>query len=517
MTATPSPPLSATPVPTATPDPVEQLLAGMTVDERIGQLLMPYAYGSSATRVTTAQAAANRQIYGVDTPAQLVTRDHLGGVILLPRNTLHPTLSELPTDNTTDPAAVPGLVDGLQQAAQADSGVPLLIATDQEEGIVTRIGAPLAMFPGAMPLGAAGSAELARNVAAATGRELAALGINLDLAPDSDVNVEPRNPVIGLRSFGDEPSLVSRLAAAQVAGYQQDAAIGAAAKHFPGHGDTTVDSHTGLPVIDHDRATLDRVDLPPFAAAIGAGVDVVMAGHLLVPALDPDEPATLSSRILTNLLRGDLGFDGVAMTDSLWMQGIRSRVNSDAEAALRALQAGADILLMPPDPAGLIDALGAAVRDGTLSQTRVDASVRRVLRLKQRLGLLQPGWHPAARVPDVQTLAADRALALDAATQAVTLTSCTAALPLSSRSSLVRRSRRTGDHTRRRPAKRPPAGRGLQPDGSAATGCCSGRRDGRQHRGADLRRGPVGGAAGPAPGPGRQWPAADCRVDRSAV
>ena len=334
-TPLPSPSASPTPTATATPDPVEQLLSGMTVEERIGQLLMPYAYGASATQVTPAQADANRQIYGVDTPAELVARYHLGGVILLPRNTLHPTLSELPTENTRDPAAVPGLVNGLQQAALGDSGVPLLIATDQEEGIVTRIHEPLAVFPGAMPLGAARSPDLARDVAAATGRELAALGVNLDLAPDSDVNVEPRNPVIGLRSFGDDPTLVAQLAAAQVGGYQQEGGIGAAVKHFPGHGDTTVDSHTGLPKIDHDRATLDRIDLPPFTAAIDAGVDVVMAGHLLVPALDPDQPATLSSAILTGLLRDQLGFDGVTMTDSLWMQGIRSRVTTDADAALR--------------------------------------------------------------------------------------------------------------------------------------------------------------------------------------
>lgn len=402
----------------------------MTLEERIGQLLMPYAYGSSATRVTAPQAAANRQIYGVDTPAELVARYHLGGVILLPRNTLHPTLADLPTNNSTDPTAIPGLVNGLQDAAIADNGVPLLIATDQEEGIVTRIGAPLAVFPGAMPLGATRSTTLARNAAAATGRELAALGVNLDLAPDGDVNVEPRNPLIGLRSFGDDPALVAQLAAAQVAGYQQDAGIAAAVKHFPGHGDTTVDSHTGLPVIDHDRATLQRVDLPPFKAAIDAGTDVVMAGHLLVPALDPSLPATLSSAILGGLLRDQLGFKGVTITDSLWMQGIRSRVANDAEASLRALRAGADILLMPPDPAGTVTRVAAAVHDGEVSGARLDGSVRRVLRLKEQLGLLRPGWRPTAAVPHGQALADDHALALAAATSAVTLLSCTTNLPM---------------------------------------------------------------------------------------
>jgi beta-N-acetylhexosaminidase len=420
-TAMPTMTDSATPSPAATPDPVEQALSAMTPEERIGQLLMPYAYGASADDVTPAQAAANRQIYGVETPAELVATYHLGGVIFLPRNTLHPTLDRLATENTTDPASVPALANGLQAAALGDSGVPLLIATDQEEGLVTRIGAPLAEFPGSMPLGATGDANLARNVAAATGRELAAVGVNLDLAPDADVNVEPANPVIGLRSFGDDPSLVSRLVAAQVAGYQDDAGIGAAAKHFPGHGDTKVDSHVGLPVIRHDQATWERVDLPPFTSAIEAGADVVMAGHLLVPALDADEPATLSSKILTALLREQLGFDGVIMTDSLWMAGIRSRVQTDAEAALRAFQAGADILLMPPDLGGTVARFEAALDSGEISRERLDASVRRVLQLKQRLGLLAPTWKPTAAAPAAADLTNDRALADEAAQAAVTL------------------------------------------------------------------------------------------------
>ncbi len=417
------------PSPTATPDPIAARLAAMSVDQRIGQLLMPYAYGAAAGRVTPAQAAANRQIYGVDTPAQLVTTYHLGGVIYLPRNTLHPTLAELATSNTTDPTRVPALSNDLQRTALADSGVPLLIATDQEEGLVTRIADPLAVFPGSMPLGATRDAELARQVAAATGSEMRALGLNLDLAPDADVNVEPANPVIGLRSFGDDPALVGEMVAAQVAGYQQEAGIASAAKHFPGHGDTTVDSHVGLPVIDHDRATLDRVDLPPFSSAISADVDVVMAGHLLVPALDPAEPATLSSKILTGLLRQQLSFDGVVMTDSLWMQGIRSRVKTDADAALRAFQAGADILLMPPDLAGTIARFHAALASGELTAERLDASVRRVLQLKQRLGLLAPTWQPNAGMPPSSNLATDAALAAHAAESAVTLVSCRHSVP----------------------------------------------------------------------------------------
>ncbi|HET8586425.1 MAG TPA: glycoside hydrolase family 3 protein, partial [Candidatus Limnocylindria bacterium] len=440
-TATPTP----TPVPTNAPDPVDALLSRMTVDQRIGQLLMPYAYGASATSVTAAQRSANRQIYGVDTPAELVSRYHLGGLILLPRNTLHPTLDKLPTENTTDPTRVPALTDGLQHAALNDSGVPLLIATDQEEGLVTRIGEPLAVFPGSMPLGATRDQELARRVAAATGSEMAALGVNLDLAPDADVNVEPRNPVIGLRSFGDDAQLVAGMVTAQVAGYQQDAGIGATVKHFPGHGDTTVDSHTGLPRISHDRATLQAVDLPPFASAITNGVDVVMAGHLLVPALDPNQPATLSSTILTDLLRSQLGFKGVVMTDSLWMAGIRSRVKTDADAALDAFRAGADILLMPPAIAATVARFHAALDGGQISESRLNASVRRILALKQRLGLLDAGWRPSAAMPPGRQLAADRQLADQAAAAATTLVACGSRIDVSAATLVIGLGRSAAD------------------------------------------------------------------------
>jgi beta-N-acetylhexosaminidase len=197
-------------------------------------------------------------------------------------------------------------------------------------------------------------------------------------------------------------------------------------KHFPGHGDTIVDSHTGLPRITHDLATLQRIDLPPFASASSDGVDVIMAGHLLVPALDPDEPATLSSKILTDLLREQLGFQGVVMTDSLWMAGIRSRVKADADAALDAFRAGADILLMPTDIDATVARIHAALDAGQISESRLDASVRRILALKQRLGLLDPAWQPSAAMPSSSELAADRQLAEQAATSAATLIACRA-------------------------------------------------------------------------------------------
>jgi beta-N-acetylhexosaminidase len=270
--------------------------------------------------------------------------------------------------------------------------VPLLIATDQEQGLVSRIGPPATQFPGAMALGATGSQELARAAAGAAGAELRAMGIVQDLAPVADVNLNPRNPVIGVRSFGADPALVARLTAAQVAGYQA-AGVAATAKHFPGHGDTTVDSHAGLPVIGH------------------SGVGAIMSAHIVVPALDPSRrPATLSRPILQGLLRHRLGYDGVVITDALEMAGVRQRFG-DRRVPVEAVLAGADMLLMPPRGAFSqeFDAVLAAVRSGRISQARLDQSVRRILRLKARLGLLgprpgamdsrtaAPAGHPASR------------------------------------------------------------------------------------------------------------------------
>jgi beta-N-acetylhexosaminidase len=237
-----------------------------------------------------------------------------------------------------------------------------------------------------MALGASRSTQAAELAARITGEELRAMGVFADYAPVADVNVNPRNPVIGVRSFSSVPGLVSQMVAAQVRGYQA-AGVAATAKHFPGHGDTAVDSHVGLPVIGHGRATLESVDLLPFVAAIDAGVDAVMTGHLLVPAIDDSGlPATLSAPIVTGLLRGRLGFDGVVVTDSLRMEGVRTRFG-DGEIAVRALLAGADQLLDPPDLPEAYDAVLDAVASGRISQQRLDDSVRRILRMKADRGL----------------------------------------------------------------------------------------------------------------------------------
>ncbi|WP_236667139.1 MULTISPECIES: beta-N-acetylhexosaminidase [unclassified Nonomuraea] len=349
------------------PDPVESALAGMSVEEKVGQLFMPVLYGTSAS----SESGENQARYGARTPAKVIRKYRLGGVILFPQN-------------VRSAGQVVDLTNGMQRAAR---GVPLLVATDQENGLVARMSTLMTDFPGAGQIGATKDPSLSRAVAAATGKELRALGVNLDFAPVADVNVNPRNPVIGPRAFGDDPKKVARMVSEAVKGFD-DAKVAATAKHFPGHGDTSVDSHTGLPVIKHTKAEWERIDAPPFRAAIAAGVDAVMSAHIVFPKLDPSgDPATLSKPILTGLLREKLGFKGVISTDALNMGGARTKYD-DGEVAVRAVLAGADLLLMPNDLPKAHRAVLAAVKSGRISEQRLDQSVTRLLTLKQSKGLL---------------------------------------------------------------------------------------------------------------------------------
>lgn len=366
-------PASAPSVPPA----VARILSRMTLAQKVGQLFSTYVYGGDAGAPSAEDAAANREAYGVDTPAEVVAKYQLGGVIYFSWS-----------HNLDSPRQIAALSNGLQYAAAgAGAGVPLLVSTDQEHGVVTRMPAPATAFPGSMALGAGRSPTDALTAAAITGRELRAVGISQVWAPVADVNVNPANPVIGVRSFGADPGLVAGMTASQVIGFQRGANVSAAAKHFPGHGDTAVDSHTGLPVIGHSRAEWSRLDAPPFRAAIGAGVDTIMSAHIVVPALDPGgDPATLSRPILTGLLRDRLGFDGVVVTDSLSMAGVRQKYG-DARVPVLALLAGADVLLMPPDLDLAYRSVLAAVHAGELTEDRIDRSVRRILAVKLRRGL----------------------------------------------------------------------------------------------------------------------------------
>src|SRR5216683_1167016 len=334
---------------------VENTLRRMSVDEKIGQLLFTTYHGS----FTAADSAAYRQIM------HDVTDLHVGGFI-----------------NITQGSPL-GIV---KNQLQAKSKLPLLVGADFERGTAMRLDEGTS-FPTAMALAAGGNPKDAYAMGKITALEARAVGIHWIYAPDADVNNNPGNPIINTRSFGEDPARVAEFVSEFVRGVQENGGL-ATAKHFPGHGDTAADSHIDLPVIRADRVRLDQLELVPFRAAISMQVDSIMTGHLNVPALepDPDTPATLSHNILTDVLRNQLGFQGLIVTDAMDMGGITVRY-APGEAAVRAVVAGADCLLMPPVPDAAFEALQVAVESGRISKERLDASVRRILQAKARLAL----------------------------------------------------------------------------------------------------------------------------------
>ncbi|MFQ6147187.1 glycoside hydrolase family 3 protein [Streptomyces seoulensis] len=366
---------------------LRSLISRMTLEEKVGQLFVMRVYGHSATAPDQADIDANLGEIGVRTAAELVAKYRVGGIIYFTW-----------AHNTRDPRQIADLSNGIQRASLAQPrGLPVLVATDQEHGIVCRIGAPATLFPGAMAVGASGSVSDARTLGRISGAELRAMGVNQDYSPDADVNVNPANPVIGVRSFGADPDAVARLVAAEVRGYQ-GSRVAATAKHFPGHGDTAVDSHYGFPVITHSRELWEKLDAVPFRAAIRAGIDSIMTAHIQFPALDDSgDPATLSHPIVTGILRGELGYDGVVITDSLGMEGVRTKYGDDRVPVL-ALKAGVDQLLNPPSLDVAWTAVLKAVREGELTETRLDESILRILRLKARLCLFDGPYATAAGV-----------------------------------------------------------------------------------------------------------------------
>lgn len=359
--------------------------------DRVSQLLMP--------AVSTLEPADVRD---------LVRRTRPGGLIIMAPGT-------------------PGQWRRVSTAAQDEAArlglPPLLIGADQENGsVVRRLRLPVTL-PGAMVLGAAIAGDPARGEAAATGtatltgRWLARSGVNIVFAPVADVNVRAGNPVIGIRSPGAFPQLVSQAVAAQHRGFEA-ANVLATAKHFPGHGDTVSDSHLGLAEVTHSRAQMQRIDLPPFAAAVDAGIPAIMVAHVTVPAYDP-RPATVSRRIVTGLVRQRLGFQGLIISDSLTMGAVSQRPNLPVEV----LRAGVDVLLMPADAASAARAVRTAVRKGDLSGERVDEALRNVLEAKQRLGLFDGD----IAVPAAPTVPESRSQARSAAAAGTTvLGSCRA-------------------------------------------------------------------------------------------
>ncbi|KUN73017.1 beta-N-acetylhexosaminidase [Streptomyces canus] len=357
---------------------LRSLISRMTLEEKVGQLFVMRVYGHSATAPDQADIDANLKEIGVRTAAEMIARYRVGGIIYFTW-----------AHNTRDPHQIADLSNGIQQASlRQPRGLPVLVSTDQEHGIVCRVGEPATLFPGAMAIGAGGSRKDARTLGRIAGQELRAIGIRQNYSPVADVNVNPANPVIGVRSFGSEADAVAGLVAAEVAGYQ-GAGVAATAKHFPGHGDTAVDSHYGFPVITHSRELWEKLDAVPFRSAIRAGIDSIMTAHIQFPALDASgDPATLSHPILTGILRGELGYDGVVVTDSLGMEGVRTKYG-DARVPVLALKAGVDQLLNPPSLDVAWNAVLKAVRDGELTEARLDESILRILRLKARLGLFE--------------------------------------------------------------------------------------------------------------------------------
>ncbi|HET6626539.1 MAG TPA: glycoside hydrolase family 3 N-terminal domain-containing protein [Nocardioidaceae bacterium] len=359
----------------------------MTIEEKVGQLFSTHVYGNTVD----SQDPANVQEFGLATPREIIERYHLGGILYFAW-----------THSVDDPVQAAGLSNGIQDVmSTTGAGIPGMISIDQEGGLVARLLEPATQTPGNMALGATRDVQGARDLAAIQGKELAAIGVTQNFAPVADVNINPANPVIGVRSFSSDPQLTASLTAAQVRGYEDDAGISAAAKHFPGHGDTDVDSHYGFPVINHTREEWETIDRPPFQAAIDAGIDVIMTAHIQVPALDDSgDPATLSKPILTGVLRGEMGYDGVIVTDSLGMAGVREKYG-DARVPVLALKAGVDILLNPPDMAAAYNGVLDAVRSGELTENRIDESLYRILDLKWDNGVIQDPMVDESQVMDV--------------------------------------------------------------------------------------------------------------------
>ena len=351
---------------------VSSTIDNMTLEEQIGQLFMVGFWGTTPSPEIL----------------DMISRYHVGGVILFSRN-------------VQDTEQVLELTSSLQQAARAAGHpYPLLIAIDQENGAVQRLGRSATQFPGNMALGAIGSKQIARDIAYATGRELRALGLNMNLAPVVDVNNNPANPVIGVRSFGEDPRQVARLAAATVRGYQEAGVI-ATLKHFPGHGDTSTDSHLSLPTLPFTLERLEQVELAPFRGGIEAGADSVMSAHIAFPAIAgrADIPATLSPAIIQDLLREQLGFGGVVISDCLEMQAVADTVGI-ARGSVLALLAGINLVLIshlyPRQQSGIEAAL-QAVQAGELPYATLRQAVERVLQLKS----LRLSWEslPSGEVP----------------------------------------------------------------------------------------------------------------------
>jgi len=357
---------------------VADTLRKMTLDEKVGQLLAP--------SINAAVTPVDSDAY--ETAMRLVKELHVGSIHVFgsaeatPAVLLNPAYSGASAARKGDPYAAAALLNRLQQAA----AIPLLTTADFEGGAAYILNGATRL-PRAMTIGATRDPQLAFRAGQLAATEGRSVGVLVDFYPVVDVNNNPRNPIINIRSFGENAELVSEMAVAYIKGIQAGGML-ATAKHFPGHGDTAVDSHLGLPLIEHRRSHLDEIELPPYKAAIAAGVDAVMTTHIVLPALDPAPgiPATLSRPILTGLLREELKFDGLVYTDSMSMSAISKGFTPDKAAAM-AVRAGADFVLHSPDNDLAFKGIKAAIESGEIPMAQVDRSVERILKVKAKLGL----------------------------------------------------------------------------------------------------------------------------------
>ena len=381
---------------------IEQTLRGLSPRERVAQLIMPWVPGE--------YAAVGSPEY--EQVRNWVEKEKVGGLIL----------------SMGLPHSYAAKLNHMQRLA----AVPLLVASDMENGTGMRLGGSYALpsllpqgggtvFPPVMALGATRSEDLARQLGRVLGNEARAVGVHMTFGPVLDVNANPVNPIINTRSFGEDPALVSRLSGAYIAGARESGLM-TTGKHFPGHGDTRVDSHIELPVILADRAHLDKVDLPPFRAAITSGIDAIMTAHIAVTGvLGADAPpATLAPQIMTDILRTEMSFRGLLVTDAMTMGGVANRYGA-TEPLILALNAGADILLMPRDVHVAIETIMGALASGRVTQSRVDQSVRRVLRAKMQAGLRTGRLVDLNAIDTIVNIPANSAIARDVAERSITL------------------------------------------------------------------------------------------------
>ena len=351
---------------------VDATLKKLSIEQIVGQMIFPPFNSTYLSSDTDEYEALVKLIHEV----------HVGGVIAFGGSEPAPQVMLNNTYGTTI-LGQPMELASIHNRLQAISHLPLLTSSDFEWGVQMRI-AGATKFPRAMAFGATGDPQLAYEAGKVVAAESRALGVHVNYAPVADVNNNPRNPVINIRSFGEDPAKAGEMVAGWVRGLQEGGML-ATLKHFPGHGDTDVDSHLGLPIVTHPRERLEAIELPPFRAGIAAGASGVMVAHIELPAIDPEkQPATFSPKVLDTLLRP--GFEGLIYSDSMKMGAI-TRMAGPGEAAVRAVKAGIDVILDSPDSAAAASAIVAAVKAGDIPRARVEASARRILEAKARLGL----------------------------------------------------------------------------------------------------------------------------------